>query len=543
MPVTPRNQSRTLCRPKPFEKRTFVHQSFSLAPSDDENGDATPTQTVDTADKPGFPTYVQYKGIETAYLESLSPRKRDKALVSQSTFDKIWDVLNQPRAPLYTSQFRFWVRKMFTLSRIDTKDYVSEAPVVILHDNRPVAVQEQLYQLFCYCHEESDHGGRDRTFAVIRQHYSWVPKELTAQFVKACPTCTQRRGNPDFKLPKKKTILHNLKDKQVEESESSLSRRGSLEESSRFTEGPHGQSTMSPDRTVDVDSSRDNTTDSPSTCLPYFSLRAASPELLLHPLPSSLNFPSQDLNDIHSRQMLADFSCKTGLLPLALDTASLCSCSTRSDVKLPSLSDLYWDNTDDDQYKLNDLCPENISDSLPPELQRFQLTSPVRTQQVRHDHIHPAMLMLGETSNEREGYVSEGSPLSPYSPPGSGVSPYSSMLPYSSASPYSRLSPSIGFSPPIPDFHRGMRPLSLAARLGLLPSQSRYGSTLTYLTPVLTRATSNGSMPPHVLPFSFSPPSLSPPISPFTSTPTTPTFDEDEDDDDDDDDDELLGTI
>ncbi|OAX34246.1 hypothetical protein K503DRAFT_668187, partial [Rhizopogon vinicolor AM-OR11-026] len=145
-------------------------------------------------DKPVFPTYVQYKRIEAAYLESLSPRKRDKALISQSMFDKIWDVLHQPDAPLVTPQFRFWVRKMFTLSGTDAEDYVSESPVVILHENRPVAVQEQLYELLCYCHEEANHGGRDKTCAVIRQHYSWVPKDLTAQFVKACPACNFKRS-------------------------------------------------------------------------------------------------------------------------------------------------------------------------------------------------------------------------------------------------------------------------------------------------------------------------------------------------------------
>ncbi|KAJ8592055.1 hypothetical protein M405DRAFT_713605, partial [Rhizopogon salebrosus TDB-379] len=154
-------------------------------------------------DKPGFLTYDQYKRVEAAYLGSLSPVKRGKALISQSTFDKIWDVLDQPDAPICTAQFRFWVRKMFTFSRsnTDSEDHVDEAPVVILHNDRPVAVQEQLYEVLCYCHEESDHGGRDRTFAVIRQHYSWVPKELTALFVKACPTCTMRRkGSGLFKL-------------------------------------------------------------------------------------------------------------------------------------------------------------------------------------------------------------------------------------------------------------------------------------------------------------------------------------------------------
>ena len=69
-------------------------------------------------DHPGLPTYAEYKRIEAGYLHSLSPRKRDKALITQAMFDKIWDVLHQPEAStIETPQFRFWVRKMFTLSR------------------------------------------------------------------------------------------------------------------------------------------------------------------------------------------------------------------------------------------------------------------------------------------------------------------------------------------------------------------------------------------------------------------------------------------
>lgn len=205
---------------------------------------ASPIQDTNTdpnspPDHPGLPTYAEYKRIEAQYLQSLSPRKRDKALVTQAMFDKIWDVLHQPEAcAIETPQFRFWVRKMFSLSRpmcaedggwggrhvgwgtgmgmypdmaldsdteetdleleramgIDADASAELFSAVVLHENRPVAIMEQLYELFCYCHVRAGHGGRDKTCAVIRQHYSWVPKELTAQFVKACPTCALKRS-------------------------------------------------------------------------------------------------------------------------------------------------------------------------------------------------------------------------------------------------------------------------------------------------------------------------------------------------------------
>jgi Integrase zinc binding domain len=148
----------------------------------------------------GFPTYAQYKQVENAYIQSLTPRRQSKALISQSMFDRIWDVLQHPERPGETAQFRFWVRKMFTLSKthrntlgaVVNDDEVPEE--VLLHDNLLVAVQEQLYDLLCYCHGMTGHGGRDKTCSLIRKHYTWVPKDLVSNFVKACPTCIMKKS-------------------------------------------------------------------------------------------------------------------------------------------------------------------------------------------------------------------------------------------------------------------------------------------------------------------------------------------------------------
>ncbi|KJA22115.1 hypothetical protein HYPSUDRAFT_55033 [Hypholoma sublateritium FD-334 SS-4] len=154
---------------------------------------------ANASERPGFPSYAQYKQVETAYLQSLTPRRQGKALISQSLFDRIWDVLHQPEAQGETAQFRFWARKMFTISKthrvtlgvIDDRD---ETPhEVLLHDNLLVAIQEQLYDLLCYCHGSTGHGGRDKTCALIRKHYTWVPKDLVSNFIKACPTCIMKK--------------------------------------------------------------------------------------------------------------------------------------------------------------------------------------------------------------------------------------------------------------------------------------------------------------------------------------------------------------
>ena len=154
-------------------------------------------------DVAGFPTYEQYQRIENEYLSSLSERKQPKALITQALFDRIFAVLqigSEDRSS--TAQFRFWVRKMFVLAcpQTTSNDNAGETPeLVVLHDKRPVAIKEQLYEVLCYCHAVARHGGRDKTCATLRLNYSWVPKELTAKFVKACPTCTLKRsGNPDL---------------------------------------------------------------------------------------------------------------------------------------------------------------------------------------------------------------------------------------------------------------------------------------------------------------------------------------------------------
>ncbi|KAH9477155.1 hypothetical protein JR316_0011072 [Psilocybe cubensis] len=155
-------------------------------------------------ERPGFPTYAQYKQVEATYLNSLTPRRQGKALISQALFDRIWDVLHQPDSQGETAQFRFWARKMFTLSKnhrvsLGVDENGEEAPQeVLLHDNLLVAIQEQLYDLLCYCHGSTGHGGRDKTCALIRKHYTWVPKDLVSNFIKACPTCIMKKcGNPD----------------------------------------------------------------------------------------------------------------------------------------------------------------------------------------------------------------------------------------------------------------------------------------------------------------------------------------------------------
>lgn len=159
-------------------------------------------------DVPGLLTYAQYKALENRWIENMNPRKRARCLIDQKTFDLIWDVLLSPEdLGLAISQTRYWIRRAFSFDHPQTSfsrphinaTYASAyedkgiLQPVVMHDNLPLAVQEYLYQILCACHIECDHGGRDRTCKVVRDNWSWVPKELVALFVRNCPTCLVKR--------------------------------------------------------------------------------------------------------------------------------------------------------------------------------------------------------------------------------------------------------------------------------------------------------------------------------------------------------------
>lgn len=133
----------------------------------------------------GFPTLDQFNGMLDEYLSSLSPKKQAKALLTQQMYDDILTVLLHPtETKTGSAQFRFWAKKMFKLVS-------TQVAHIVIHDNKPVAVKEQLYEVLVQCHGQASHGGRDKTAAQVRKFYSWVPKELIARFVKGCPSCVR----------------------------------------------------------------------------------------------------------------------------------------------------------------------------------------------------------------------------------------------------------------------------------------------------------------------------------------------------------------
>ena len=109
----------------------------------------------------GFPTATQFQEMVDEYLNSLSPKKQAKALLTQQMYDDILTVLLHPtETKVGSAQFRFWSKKMFKL--IST-----QVAHIVIHENKPVAVKEQLYDVLVQCHGQANHGGRDKTAAQV----------------------------------------------------------------------------------------------------------------------------------------------------------------------------------------------------------------------------------------------------------------------------------------------------------------------------------------------------------------------------------------
>ncbi|KAG1835422.1 hypothetical protein DFJ58DRAFT_735532 [Suillus subalutaceus] len=89
----------------------------------------------------------------------------------------------------------------------------------------------------------------------------------------------------------------------------------------------------------------------------------------------------------------------------AIPNWDIVSTSSAESDDLPSLTDAEWKNLEDRQYKLNPLWPENVSDSLPPELQPFLLSRPVGTQ-----HLQDNKAKLAR-DDEKDHSISEESSL------------------------------------------------------------------------------------------------------------------------------------
>ncbi len=151
------NDRRTHPAPNTYKNTlpiAFVH--FQAPPHDPSLDIATPIGRI---------SQNNFNRLVHAFIMDLCPQKRYKAIIAKDLYDEIVRTLtdvggSDARAEgvqKATPQFRFWCKKQFELTD-DGR---------LKHENRLVAKKEDFYEIVTSSHEAADHGGRDKTMAMV----------------------------------------------------------------------------------------------------------------------------------------------------------------------------------------------------------------------------------------------------------------------------------------------------------------------------------------------------------------------------------------
>lgn len=207
----------------------------------------TPTVHAFHAPTLGMPSMAEYLRFFTRYLDEMSPKKRGKALIDSKLMGRIKLILAPQREGFSSSDetgsdsdsvtpapygtggswdtqaFRRWVHNNFvyrlaTLGELERAiDFGLLSPPenslsgpgvpghppstslphsmnLVFHKDRPVALRSRIYKIILRSHWIANHAGRDRTWAMVREVCSYIPKCLVYDFVAACPTCRVARA-------------------------------------------------------------------------------------------------------------------------------------------------------------------------------------------------------------------------------------------------------------------------------------------------------------------------------------------------------------
>jgi len=206
-----------------------------------------PTASAFLAPAPGMPSMSEYLRLVMRYLDEMVPNKRGKALIDSELMRRTKLVLalhrkglsgsgeassdseSAPPVPYGTGgswdtlPFRRWVRNTFvyrpatrteleraidfgllsppksSLSGPGVPGHSPSADLarsryLVFHEGRPVALRSRIYKIILRAHWITNHAGRDRTWAMVREVCSYIPKCLVYDFVAACPMCRVARS-------------------------------------------------------------------------------------------------------------------------------------------------------------------------------------------------------------------------------------------------------------------------------------------------------------------------------------------------------------
>ena len=120
--------------------------------------------------------------------ESALTHGRLNPAVPRELYSLIIDILRKPQdTTVGDPQLRFWVRQRFQLMNGPGDRSCA------LHEGKRVVLRDEIYDVIARAHTEAQHGGRDKTYSVLKRDWSYVPKETVATFIRLCSVCNGKR--------------------------------------------------------------------------------------------------------------------------------------------------------------------------------------------------------------------------------------------------------------------------------------------------------------------------------------------------------------
>ncbi|KAL0579215.1 hypothetical protein V5O48_002777 [Marasmius crinis-equi] len=136
-------------------------------------------------------------------LDLATPRPRNR-LITRTEFNRLLSLMQQSSNPesnarsntlgdLDLSKFSISPRPAFLFGKDLSSCYTFNPDLLLMYQDRIVAVDDILHDILCFCHLASDHGDEEATNALIQEHYAFVPVDTVGKFVERCRSCAKRR--------------------------------------------------------------------------------------------------------------------------------------------------------------------------------------------------------------------------------------------------------------------------------------------------------------------------------------------------------------
>ncbi|KAF0454398.1 retrotransposon nucleocapsid protein [Gigaspora margarita] len=134
-----------------------------------------------------FLVYQTFNEIIDEYLQSLSEKKRSKALITEDMANKYLQILKDPiNSSIANSNMWHQVKNNYSSQRIGGIE-------ILMCKGKPIALKEILYYIIAEEHLTVGHGGARNTYTEVSDKYHGVKRCLVDRFVKKCKTCKSQR--------------------------------------------------------------------------------------------------------------------------------------------------------------------------------------------------------------------------------------------------------------------------------------------------------------------------------------------------------------